>query len=290
MRNYSYVVALHISKSWGLDWVGFSHEYGRDCIPVLEKWSDVRLLIPLAMLLTSILVTLFVLLRKNPQQILGLLVHFSWMATLFPISGVVKVGTFVADRIVVASTVSTSILIGTWLSQWLLAKKTSKIYLYLKILVITILLATMWFRVHVRTLQWMDSLPLLQSSLRTCPNSAKSHLEMSKVHSGLYPDLLDLPQSLQHLKRVQEIDADYCDVHYQFAHVYIQTGNYLEFEKELLEGILCPFTMAGAVELWRRYWQVATLQPGAKERHERYNRIIQAAIEEEQRKSQEDTL
>jgi hypothetical protein len=107
---------------------------------------------------------------------------------------------------------------------------------------------------------------------------------MSKVHSGLYPHEFNLTKSLLHLKQVQEIDPNMCDVHQQFAHVYIQQQEYLLMEEHLVQGVLCPFSMAGSVELWRRYWQLAGQDPEAQKRMEQYNKVIQRAIEEEQRK------
>ena len=51
-------------------------------------------------------------------------------------------------------------------------------------------------KVVKRGYEWMDSFTLLQSSLEHCPNSAKSNLEMSKVHTGLYKEKFDLGVSL----------------------------------------------------------------------------------------------
>jgi hypothetical protein len=48
-----------------------------------------------------------------------LLVFFAWMATLFPIAGILKIGTFIADRIVVPSTVGTCIFGGRLLALWI---------------------------------------------------------------------------------------------------------------------------------------------------------------------------
>jgi hypothetical protein len=278
--SYSYVIAIHVAKSFGLDFIGFSHEYGRDCIRPVDSWEDARLLIPLGMIVGFGVVSLVIVRRSTRRlHLLALLMHTCWMATLFPISGIIKVGTFIADRIVVASTVSTSVLIGTVLTRWLQTKQ-NKVW---KLLCCAVLFSTWWFRLHVRSLQWMDSVPLLQSSLDTCPRSSKSHLEMSKVHSGLYPELFNLTKSLQHLLHVEEIDAEFCDVHQQFAHVYIQQQEFLLFEQELLKAILCPFTMGGSLELWRRYWQLAGNTPNAQERMTNYNEILQRAVLDEQR-------
>ena len=51
-------------------------------------------------------------------------------------------------------------------------------------------------RTHNRVAEWMDSVPLLESSLRSCPRSTKSNLEMSKIYSGLVPHMMDFEKSL----------------------------------------------------------------------------------------------
>jgi hypothetical protein len=100
----------------------------------------------------------------------------------------------------------------------------------------------------------MDSVPLLQSSLRTCPNFAKAHMELSKVYSSLYPDLYDLKKARRHLDRAQTIDPTFCDVHQQLAIVAVKEGKWREVEKELFLSLQCPYTMGGAVPLWNDYW------------------------------------
>lgn len=293
VRNYAYVLSIHVLKSWNVDLVGFSHEYGFDCVAAIDSWRDVRLLLPLGIAVAVVTALVYVYRQKSVPAMLLLLFHFSWMATLFPISGFVKVGTFIADRIVVTSSISTSILLGIASSRWIqMDKPTTAIPTSphqrrnAKVAIILICWLPLGRRVHRRTLDWMDSEALLQSSLETCPRSAKSNLEISKVYSGLYPDKLNLTRSLYHLEQAESIDPDYCDVHQQFAHVFVQQQRYLEMEERLVKGILCPFSMGGSVEMWKRYWQaVLKMDPSAKERMEQYNAIIQQAVEEEQRRA-----
>eukprot|EP00545_Synedropsis_sp_CCMP1620_P013384 CAMPEP_0119020324 /NCGR_PEP_ID=MMETSP1176-20130426/23812_1 /TAXON_ID=265551 /ORGANISM="Synedropsis recta cf, Strain CCMP1620" /LENGTH=615 /DNA_ID=CAMNT_0006974731 /DNA_START=187 /DNA_END=2030 /DNA_ORIENTATION=+ len=287
VRNYALVVVIHISKSWNLDLIGFSHEYGHACLPELTKWTDPRFGVVLATIGLFGYVTYKCMVvdngnnNKRLNACLLLLFHLSWMATLFPISGIVKVGTFIADRIVVGSTVSVSILVGRYLTTYIMPdeeeatiasgkttdqqqqKKKSHPLRRRSTLVVVALFCFMWYRVHFRSMEWMDSVPLLTSSLKSCPRSAKSHLEISKIYSGLVPHLFDLDQSLYHLNMVEEIDPTYCDVHQQFAHVYIQQSGHklLDFEERLAKAILCPFTMGGATEMWRRYWPVVLKDP-----------------------------
>jgi hypothetical protein len=232
-------------------------------------------------------------------------VHWAWLLTLFPISGIVKVGTFISDRIVVASTVSVSLWIGYALYYWI----TTAVHVLpakpLQGMVVGWLLVFSYLKVHNRTLQWMDSMALLKSSLLTCPRFAKGHMELSKTYSGLYPDFTDLDLARWHLNVALELDPDLCDLHQQFAHIAIQQGAYMEYEQELTQAVLCPFTMGGALEMWKRYWQVAInnaqqqqqagggIEDGGvtaiQERQAHYTRIIQEAVEKEKQKELQQT-
>lgn len=289
-RNYAYILIVHIFKGWNLDFIGFSHEYGFECIRQLEKWTDPRF----GVVLFAVGILIHVVIKCFQQEGrarwnagLLLLFHLSWMLTLFPISGVVKVGTFIADRIVVASTVSICILVGRYFQQRIMPQGDKHVRILPSIFVFS-LLSLMWYRVHIRSLQWMGNYPLLSSSLKTCPRSAKSHLEISKVYSGLMPELFDLDRSLYHLEQVKDIDSEflYCDVHQQLAHVYIQQQKLLEFEKELAQAILCPFTMSGASGMWQNYWSMVLKDPSAKQegelRKRKYEMQISEAVQREQ--------
>lgn len=285
-----YILAVHVAKSWGLDPIGFSHEYGFECIPALKDWNDPRLLLPygVGVLLVMSWVAAFVF----PRTLLGpVAIHWAWLLTLFPVSGFVKVGTFISDRIVVASTVSVSWWIGAGLWIWLTRLKHRLPAVPLQFILIGWLVTVSYMKVHNRTLQWMDSISLLESSLETCPRFAKAQMEMSKIYSGLYPDKYNLRLARKHLETAREIDPDMCDLHQQFAYVAIQEGNYLEYEEALTQAVLCPFTLGGAFPMWQQYWQAALNGVSTQEkmielqqRKEKYSRIIQEAVEAAQRK------
>ena len=279
--NYSYVLSLHVMKSLGIEIVGHSHEYGFDCVPEMKLGTgddgvlvlDLRLGLPLILIVgviglsawcwhRSIYPAKHMRVKENPTQdrslrILLLLVFFAWMATLFPIAGILKVGTFVADRIVVASTFGTCIFGGRMLALWLVGgeSKTSRggksqqkqraVPTRAIRPIILIALFTRYLAVctHNRTSEWMDAVTLLGSSLRACPRSIKSNLEMSKLYSGLVPHMVDFEKALDLITTAQKIDSSFCDVHQQFGHVYFQQGKYISFERAMVKSLMCPFTM-----------------------------------------------
>ena len=275
------------------DPIGFSHEYGYDCIPALENWEDPRLALPIGIavaLLSSLILALI-----YPHSLLGpVLIHWAWLMTLFPISGLVKVGTFVSDRIVVASTVSVSLWIGLALHYWLTRGNNLLPAKPLQFLFIGWVFAASYNKVHNRSLQWMDSISLIESSLETCPNFAKAQMEMSKIYSGLFPKLRDLDKAREHLERAREIDPDLCDVHQQFAHVAIQQNKYLEYEEEITQAMMCGFTANTAFGMWNRYWPAVLSSASSaeqeleiQERKNKYTKIIQERIQYEKQIEEE---
>ncbi|GAX29478.1 hypothetical protein FisN_16Hh079 [Fistulifera solaris] len=297
VRSYAYVVALHVGKAWDFDWVGFSHEYGHECIRPIVYWDDARLWIPLGVVVMYGGVGLVAVFRPFSTFFWWYVVHVAWMTTLFPISGIVKVGTFVSDRIVVAASVSTCLCYG-WLAwMWLQRTGSSTSSAYLsrieKRFLIGVVLLVMYRRVYNRSLEWMDSLSLLDSSLKTCPRFAKAHLEISKIYSGLYPEQWNLTKSLLHISEAHKYDPTFCDVHYQYAHVTLQQHQYLKFEQHLVDALQCPFTMTGAMQLWQKYWPAVLEESSssqdsgervaaARSRYESYIQIINKAIAEQE--------
>ena len=323
--NYSYILSLHIMKSFGVEMIGYSHEYGFDCIPEIRlpiiqqtsssSWSiDVRVLLPIALLIFFVGLTFWswnggrqlqkVMPKSKKQQqddddeiqrMLLLLTFFAWLATLFPIAGFLKVGTFVADRLVVASTFGTCIFAGRVIALWLTSddnndNNTSNEHRpSLAIRPKTVIKHTILLylctnhlakQTHQRTSEWMDAYSLMTSSLKTCPRSIKTNLETSKLYSGLVPHMLDLDKAISLIENAQSIDPTYCDVHMQYAHVYFQQEKYIPFETELIEALLCQTTMGQAMNNWNRYWQVmlGSNDAAAKERYTKYMQRIQKEI------------
>lgn len=313
--SYSLVLSVHAAKSLLIDPLGFAHEYGYNCLPAVESFDDPRLLGP-ALLATAVVGTIVgsVLVapprRRLGSALLPAAVALSWAATLFPVSGVVKVGTFVADRIVVPSTVATTILGGR-----LLSGPSSSRFSRLRAVLGALALGRAAASVVRRAREWTEPYALYESALAACPDSAKSHLEMSKMFTGAAGRVLELDaaRARHHLERAEAIDPDYCDVHQQFLgllqnelvreHASRRPDSAerravtFEFEERLTKAVLCPFTMAGAVSQFQQYWRMATKNgrdPRATERSERHLRTINEAIEnakveEEKKKERERT-
>jgi len=310
IRNYLYVVTIHLGKQWGLilpkhfggDPIGFSHEYGYECVPEIKQWGDDRLSFGVGFHIIFTILSSLVLVLHNPRNYFGLVaIHWSWtIGTLFPICGIVKVGTFISDRIVVPSTVVVSIWTGkivhTYATDWIWNKSLPFVnFRPLQFILILWWIITSYATVHNRSLEWMDSISLMRSSLITCPRFAKVHMEVSKIYSGLYPTLLDLQKSRYHLDTAREIDPNLCDLHKQYVYVSLQENKYLEVEEELTQALLCPFTMGGTEQLWNNYWNhlLSSAPKGTKQHADietRYRTalsVVQLGIEKEQELKEE---
>jgi hypothetical protein len=320
--NYGYITSLHVMKSLGVEIVGMSHEYGYDCVPEMKVGMvegvpvlDLRLGLPFVLVVCAFGLCLWCWFggsekptksannasndskhhgeEDRTMRILLLLVFFAWMATLFPIAGILKVGTFIADRIVVASTVGTCIFGGRVLAIWIVGldetktQSSQRARVIRTILVLIMCMKYLGVKTHARTAEWMDSVPLLESSLQACPRSIKSNLEMSKLYSGLVPHMIDFKRALTLIETAHKIDPAYCDVHQQYGHVYFQQGRYIPFEKAMVQSLMCPFTMGQAMTNWKRYWNaVLTPRNGvtdveARKRYDGYMKRIEESIEKE---------
>jgi hypothetical protein len=309
-KNYLYVLTVHLGKQWGLvlpkhfggDPIGFSHEYGFNCIPEIQDWYDQRLLFGVGFHVLLGVTISILLISYSPRRFFGLVaIHWSWtLITLFPICGIVKVGTFVADRIVVPATVVASIWIGkivhSYATNWLWKNDSPfRFFRPLQLIFVLWWIGTSCVTVQNRALEWMDSISLMNSALVTCPRFAKVHMEVSKIYSGLYPSLFDLKKSRFHLDTAREIDPDLCDLHKQYVFVALQEAKYMEVERELTQALLCPFTSSTTEPLWNNYWQqlMATAPEGTPQRadiEERYRNamaVVREAILKEQAAAEE---
>lgn len=119
----------------------------------------------------------------------------------------------------------------------------------------------------------MSSYELLKSSLITCPHSAKSNLELSKCYSGLFPEKQNFELALSYIEEAEKIDPGYCDVHWQMAQILFKRQQYVLFEERLTKAVLCPFTMSGAVSLYKQYWNIAVM--GSQNDHVTHRNILQ---------------
>jgi len=250
--NYSVILSIHFLKSLAFfDPIGRSHEYGFNCIPEIVAFNDKRLLWPVISFL-SVTISGLIFFMKSLDYFLLWTVAISWYISLYPIAGFTRVGTFVADRICMASTVPFAIFAGFFASNIKL-KPLTKNNMIISFMV-SFSIFTLGQTVCNRTLDWMTNLSLFESALKVCPESAKSHLEISKIFSGLYPEKLNLTLARSHLEKAELIDPTFCDVNQQVALILFQENKYLEFEDRLTKAVLCEFTTHWGLKTFHEYW------------------------------------
>jgi len=298
--SFSWVTAIHIGKAFSFDPIGLSHEYGFDCVRKLSDFNDIRLIYPSSVALTFVIIGLASLYNGVSSSV-DFTVFLSWVATLFPICGILKVGTFISDRLAFAA----SFAFCVYGSHAII--HTSRLFSRLKLFTPLIILYCIHLakKVCLRTDEWTANLKLMESSLKTCPRSAKSNLEMSKIYSGLYPEKFNLTHAEMLIRRAGEIDPNFCDVHWQLTQLLIKKvqlnpyafniSTQIEAEDHLSESILCKFTSNGAISLWNQYWNVQNgnheknfLMRRQKQMLYVNNRIREMKEEEEKRKSEEE--
>jgi len=285
------------------DWpIGMSHEYGFECIremkyPYMNDGRMPYVILTIAGICTCVAVAGVSAWKETSpamrrRTLLLTLTYFAWMATLFPISGIVRVGTFVADRIIFPYSVATSIffaaLIG-WILQVSTSSRNRRVFLAFTLL----LLGNMGYRTYTRIGDWTSHLKLLGSSVQSCPRCAKSLMELSKIYGGTGGEVeVDLKKTRELIDKAASIDPNFCDVHWQYAQLFLRKNDYLKFEFHLSESMMCKFTAMHALSSWKNYWPVVLQDQkhgaAARTRMEKYvgkieeERIKQEKIEQEE--------
>lgn len=195
-RSYAYVTAIHVGKSVGIDPIGFAHEYSFNCVTPLVSWSDPRILAPIGLTTVTAYISWTNIRRRHWEDLVLWIIMLAWMATLFPICGILKVGTFIADRLCVPSSMVVSIVSAQYIATHI-HRQTFASARILSLALCASFLFGFWApRVVQRTQDWTRHRHLFATTRRTCPRSAKNFLQLSKLYSGNDRDLLDLKESL----------------------------------------------------------------------------------------------
>ena len=179
--NYIMITAIHFLKGLYLDPIGVAHEYAYNCVPELKGMTDLRLLWPFA-IYTGFAGSAIVSLRLGIKHTLYYLVFAAWFATLFPITGIITTGTFIADRLVVPCTVASSIYIAKGITyilfdKPLLGKYTMQVVVPL-ILCYFANISDVTFKL---TQSWTSRPSMLKMTIDACPNNIKAITEMGII-------------------------------------------------------------------------------------------------------------
>ena len=197
IRSFAYVISIHIGKSFGVDPLGFAHEYSFQCVAPLATWADPRIAAPVGLTVFIVRETWKLLQKRNWEGMVLWCIVVTWMATLFPITGFLKVGTFIADRMCVPSTIVISVFGAQHVAAKVYNRQTSKLAKIALLFLVSYFLFGFWApRVMKRTHDWTRHRHLFRATRKTCPKSAKNLLQLSKLYSGNDPELLDLTESL----------------------------------------------------------------------------------------------
>ena len=173
--SFAWVTAYHIGKAFTVDPIGQAHEYGFYCVRPISDFSDLRLVYPFGIMMSMLSIG-YLCLRAGPSTVMHFLVFTSWLATLFPISGIIRVGTFISDRLTVAASFVFCVFVGKGIViAGSHSRRTGRFGIYLCLL--RLYLSSIYQRNHVRTLEWTNNVSLLESGLRVCPKSSKMNLE-----------------------------------------------------------------------------------------------------------------
>mmetsp|Transcript_13480 Transcript_13480/g.20517 ORF Transcript_13480/g.20517 Transcript_13480/m.20517 type:complete len:627 (+) Transcript_13480:36-1916(+) len=263
VTNFAMVIAIHILKAFQVDPIGEAHEYGFNSVPELHGISDTRM-VWIVFVYVGIAVSGVYCCRRNLMSTLHYMLFASWFATLFPISGFIPTGTFIAERLIVPSTVVVAIYIGgflthTWEQIIMYPSKQPKKHAKKASILLTCALAlSLIFLLSIKTAHrigdWCDRTRLTVQTLAAFPNNAKSNHEYAaSVLSTSNPP--DVKRAKEYAEKAISIWPDFCSVHMSLAKMALMENNAAEFEQRMAKAIPCSDTHQQAMTEWTLYWQ-----------------------------------
>eukprot|EP00755_Sulcionema_specki_P037206 Sspe_Gene.22817::Locus_8759_Transcript_1_2_Confidence_0.667_Length_2101::g.22817::m.22817 len=169
LLQYSQVHAQYATLLVWPQWL--CSDWGYDVIPLVSSLADLRLLPSL--LVYSALLSLAMLRDKMVLFSLACLV-----LPFLPASGIVAVGTVLAERLLYLPSLGFVMLVGRGL-QWVEARCGARRgWLVAVVLVLVLLSGRSW----CRSADWGNAQALYSGTVASCPRSAKGHFSLGVVH------------------------------------------------------------------------------------------------------------
>ena len=187
------------------------------------------------------------------------MVFASWFATLFPITGIITTGTFIAERLMYPSAVAFSIFSGRIIFQILVLNPSAKKELDIpqigsKLIMFLMFLFYMYASVKHRISDWCISNRLILRTLERFPKNAKANHDAV----AYYISHQNLEKALEHAERAVEILPEFCHAHYTIASLNRAMNRIEEYEYHLLKAIPCMNSYEKALPEYMKYTQLMT--------------------------------
>ena len=239
------------------DRAGIAHEYGFNSVPPLSiEYFEPGYLVLLGTIMSIVGCAVFCFLNGT-GTFLHYLVFASWFATLFPITGIVPTGTFIAERLMYPSTVAVAIY-GARLLTGLIVVRTSDSTMdftqtCFRLIVLILAAKSTYIGVHDRICDWCDSTRLLQTTLRNFPNNALSKYDLGIriVKEGIDHNVT-FAQEL--FESALEILPSFCRNHFPLAILAEMRNDLVNKEYHLVEAIFCSTTNNDASAYYTKTW------------------------------------
>ena len=223
-------------------------EYAFNCIPSICTFADSRIFLPLVMYIGLFFVISFSLYRLYKYRCdQCVLVFVALMIVPFlPASGIIKLGTLLAERLLYIPSVGFCMMLSYSLKM-LCSIGGGRLGYFVISFIIVCLYS---YRVITRNPAWKNDKTLYLESLKVCPDSAKLNLQLSKM----YLNEGNVTLSKKYLNFSKSIDRRFCDVGYEEALISLVEGNIERSEELALENLSCPYTSMYSFQILNKIW------------------------------------
>jgi len=223
----------------------FCVEYSYDCIPMVTRLSDPRNALSLLLLLLLFCFAAHLLRAARAPHARATMAVSAWM--LFPwflASHIpLRLGTLIAERTMYLPSVGVILLVAHILRPlpsrarargarhaWWWRRSGA-----LPVGVAVGYLAALSLR---RTLDWTSDETAFVSAVEVCPRSAKLNNQLCTLRSNQHRHA----EALAHCEAAHAIDPQFCDVHSNFAFIYIARDDFARAVHHLNASLPCPWT------------------------------------------------
>ena len=237
----------------------FCVEYSFDCIPMVESLSDPRNLASLLLLLALLSFAAHLLRRARTSDARATMGASAWLLLPWlPVSHVLlRLGTLVAERTMYMPSIGATLLVVHLLRppptrtraprtpRTPRTPRAERLHALRRLwwrrrgaLPVGVAVGYLAARTLRRTLDWRTDETAFVSAIEVCPRSAKLQNQMCTLRSNQGR----LDEAMAHCSASLRIDADFCDVHSNFAMIHLARDDLGAAVHHLNLSLPCVFT------------------------------------------------
>lgn len=215
MRSYAYLHFMYVKQL--VFPYQLSCDWSYEAFPLVESWTDIRLLCPFMMYVIAFLIIVNAYLHRNvPLMVstlgMGILPFVPSSNLLFPVA------TVLGERLLYLPSMGFVLLLSMVISKLPFSS-------YGRWSIALVLAAVYSQKTWVRNQEWANALSLFESAIQVVPNSCKAQVCVAAALNDLGTEK-DRRRALPYLEQAFRIKPDYAGAHFMKGTILRELGQY----------------------------------------------------------------